>query len=90
MKVTRVDINKEVMKLVRKDRLFKAKTNREGMIIMNAITKSFKRTLITGQVLSLGFCWLYPKKSEVFRKRNLKNRLINESIKNKPAKPKKI
>lgn len=70
MEKNRVYLNKEIMKELRKTKSFKSKTNNEGRFVMNAITKVFKKTLRAGEILNLGFCWLYPKKNEIFKKRN--------------------
>lgn len=73
MKVHASEINKEVIKRLRKRRGYESLTNRDGMLVMNAITRVVMKTLKKGKLLSFGAFWLYPEKKGVFRRRNMRS-----------------
>ena len=70
---TKKDINREVMKRLRKDDKHKHRTLSEGLVVFHGITKSIQMVIRKGDIMSFGTFWLYPKKVERFRKRNRTN-----------------
>ena len=69
-------INKEVM-----NRLYNANKHRQfskqdGLVVYYALRKAIRHNLIKNHILSFGLFWLYPKKKEVFRKRNKREQAL--------------
>ncbi len=69
MKIYKSEINKEVIRRLQKRKAYDTITVRDGQMVMNAITKVIKKSLLNN-ILSFGTFWLYPDKKGTFQKRN--------------------
>lgn len=69
------EINKRALSILHAKGKYKDRTRKDAYTVSRSIVVLIKKSMLKTKVISFGYFWLYPKKADVFRRRNKTRKL---------------